>query len=223
MLKFDFEFDIDYKDIKDALESRLKAATAYTAGATAQKAKDLAAQRLKSGLKLWNQGFSIDRIDDGFWVITIKGKLANMMEDGIKVDEIRKMVLGGNRAAHNRAEGKDYVDIPMAKDVDMVSGQIRGTRINVAQFKNADEVLKSITFSDWKKGGVITKDRILRRVQDVIKSRTPETGKTQYLTIRRISSKGQPFPKNPFEGARVLEDLDNFIETTFEKGLRKFI
>lgn len=216
------EFDLSEEEVLEGVEAKVHMVTAYAAGVVAQKARELASQRLKSGLKLWDKGFSVHRIEPGHWVISITGKLANMMEDGIQVDEIRKMILGGNRAQVNKAEGKNYVDVPFMKDANAMRQLVSSSNLDIKKFKSADELRRSIKFSDMKNGGIREENRLLKRVDNIIKSRKEESPKTQFLTIRRVSPKGKPFPENPFHGARVLDELDRELELAFDRGLRRF-
>jgi hypothetical protein len=222
MLKLEFELD-DLKDISSGLKAGLNAAMASTMERTKAKSMEIAAKRLHGGLKHWSKGFAIDKVADGVWVVSMTGKLANMMEDGFGVGDIKKMLLEGNRAKANAKDGKKYVDVPLALDADAKTGNIGKTKITVQQFKNADELVKNISVSDWKKGGIKQESRITQRVKDVIKSRKAKNSESQYLTIRRVSEKSKGWPTNPFQGAHVFEELDNFLEKAFEQSLESLL
>lgn len=232
MISIDFELNLTEQDLIEGFQSRLDRAMDQTALDTSNEARRIAGDRLSSGKPLWDNGFSMNRISDGYWVISLTGKLANLMEDGIKVDELREMILKGNRATFNKAQGKNYVDVPIGLDADSVSGSIGKTSVNISQFKSADEVIKSVTMSNWKKGGVEEKNKAVSRIKgllkgkktDVLKSRDLGSNKSSFLTIKRVSpNMKKPFPSSPFKGARVLDSLDNFIEKSFTEALGRFL
>lgn len=219
MLKLEFDLSDIASELHEGLKAGLNASIAATADKVKTRGLQIANQKLKSGLKFWSKGFAVDKVGDGMWVISMSGKLANMMEDGFNTGDIKKMLLEGNRARHNSAHGKKYVDVPFAQDADALTGNIGKTQVSVQQFKNADEMVKAITTSNWSKGGVQTEKRIVQRVKDVIKSRETQTSSPQYLTIRRVSEKSKGWPTNPFKGAKVFEQLDHYLEQAFEESL----
>lgn len=209
-INFKLELDLDQKELQEAFQPRLNAIGDAMVTQLAQRGKELASQRLKSGLKLWERGFKVDKIEDGFFVVSMTGKLATMMEDGIKVGEISKMIMSGNRAKANKT---GYVDVPIGRDADSL-GNISGRKINVSAFKDADSLRQSVSFSDYKKGGIRKEDRIIQRVEDVIKSTEPLTGKSSFMTIRRVTE-DSVWPSSPFTGAKIFEDLEAEVESIF--------
>lgn len=226
MIKFKFNTsDFNTADIVDGFRSRFKTAVATLMADVGTEADKLASAKLRSGLKRWREGFKINKVTDDFYIISVSGKLANWMEEGIQTGEISKSIMEGNRAEHNRSEGKNYVDVPIARDAD-AAGNVtlgkKGPTVNVRAFRSADDMMKSITVSDWKRGGVRKEQRVVNRVKDIIKSTKPDTGETSYLTIRRVTEKSK-WPKTPFQGAKVLESLDSYIESNFEKILERVL
>lgn len=222
-IKFKTNFDINFSDLTDGLDAKLKAAAATTARVTGEKAQNLAGQKLRAGLKWWEKGFNIEKAGDGTWVLSISGKMANMMEDGFGPGAVSDMILNGNRAKVNAAEGKDYVDVPIHKEVNVQTGEIQGTKVRVQQFTNIQELQKQFTFSDFKKGGVKQEQRLVKRVDDIIQSRKKDDASAQFLTIRRLSKNSKPWPQHPFPGAKVLDALDHEIETAFGTALQKLL
>ncbi len=225
-LKLQFS-DVQFGDVVDGLKSRFKAAVSATMEDAQQQALEIAAQKLKGGLAKWNQGFRFHKVSDEFYVISIDGKLANWMEDGIEPGEVSRSIMQGNRAEANKGEGKNYVDVPIAKDADAMGnislGKKGGPKVNVKAFANADQMMKHITTSDWKKGGTKKKQVMASRVKDIIKNVEPTGGgKASYLTIRRVTENSQ-WPKSPFQGAKVLDDLGTHIEQNFVKILERFL
>jgi hypothetical protein len=225
MIKLEVELDFTEDEILDGIRNNFNAAVSNTVKLAEARAHQLASQKLRSGLKFWEKGFAIDKITDGTWVITMTGKLANMMEEGFGRGEIKDMILNGNRARYNKGQGKDYVDVPIHLDADSMTGQIGKTKVTVQKFKDADEVIKSVTLSDWAKGGVKKEKRITQRVEDVIKSRKVKDSETasQYMVIRRVSEKSQGWPVSPFRGAKVFEALDLYLERAFEESLNQLL
>lgn len=222
-LKFD---DVKFDDVVDGLRDRFKAAVNATMEDAQAEAQAMASRRLRVGLKKWTDGFRFHKVSDEFYVISIEGKLANWMEDGIEPGEVSKAIMAGNRAEHNQGEGKNYVDVPIAKDADEMGnislGKKGGPKVNVKAFANADQLMKYMNSSDWKKGGVKKKQVMASRVKDIIKNTEPTTGKTSYVTIRRVTPESQ-WPKSPFQGAHVLDDLGFHIEQNFGKILERFL
>jgi hypothetical protein len=225
MFKFEFDLDLDEKELTDGIRENFNSAVAKTVQKVQSQAHLLASQRLKSGLRFWEKGFAIDKIEDGTWMITMTGKLANMMEEGFDKGDIKKMILQGNRAKYNKTEGKRYVDVPLPLNADDMTGNIGKTKVNVQQFKDADAVIQSVKISDWAKGGVKKERRIVQRVEDVIKSRKPKDSesKSQYMMIRRVSENSKGWPVSPFKGANVFEALDLYLERAFEESLNSLL
>lgn len=217
--------DIDTSELLEGVRTRFKTATNALMADVNQEAQRFAASKLKVGLKKWQQGFKMHKVTDDFYIIAIDGQLANWMEQGIKTGEISKSIMQGNRATHNKSEGKEYVDVPITKDAD-ATGNItlgkKGPAVNVKSFANADQLMKSINVSDWKRGGVKQKQIVQSRVKDIIKNTSPKSGKSSFLTIRRVT-KDSVWPKNPFEGAKVLEHLDKYIDANFDKIMERFL
>lgn len=219
-MKVKFELDLDADELSQTIKSDLNKATALTMGAATQEARRLAGSRLEKGLDHWNRGFKSHRISDDLYVITMEGKLASWMEDGIKAGEVSQSIMSGNRARKNQAEKKNYVDVPFFKDADQ-AGNVKGTNLNIRAFADADSMMRSVKFSDHKKKTVREEKRVISRIEDVIKSVDPsKKANTQYLTIRRVTD-GSQWPKTPFEGAKVFEDIDSFIDRKFDEFLDK--
>ena len=222
-LKFD---DVKFDDVVDGLRERFKAAVNATMEDAQNEAQAMASQRLKVGLRKWTEGFRFHKVSDEFYVVSIEGKLAMWMDDGIQPGEVSKAIMAGNRAEANQGEGKNYVDVPIAKDADEMGnislGKRGGPKVNVRAFASADEMMKHINVSDWKKGGIKKKQVIASRVKDIVKNVEKETGKASYLTIRRVTPSSQ-WPKSPFRGAKVLDDLGYHIETNIGKIVERFM
>lgn len=222
-LKFD---DVKFDDIVDGLRDRFKTAVNATMEDAQQEAQAMAARRLKVGLKKWTDGFRFHKVSDEFYVISIEGQMASWMEEGIQPGEVSRAIMQGNRAEANQGEGKNYVDVPIAKDADEMGnislGKRGGPKVNVKAFANADALMKNINSSDWKKGGVKQKQVVASRVKDIIKNTSPKTGTTSYMTIRRVTPSSQ-WPKSAFKGAHVLDDLGYHIEQNFGKILERFL
>lgn len=225
MIKFEFDLDLDDKELADGLKSNFDKVVAQTVAKVSARGHQLASQRLKHGLQFWEKGFAVDKVTEGTWLISMTGKLANMMEEGFGRGEIKDMILKGNRAKFNKSQGKNYVDVPIGLDADAMTGQIGKTKVSVQQFKDADAVVKNIQVSDWAKGGVKKEQRITQRVQDVIKSRKPKDSAqaSSFMIIRRVSENSKGWPTSPFEGAKVFDALDLYLEQAFEESLDSLI
>lgn len=222
-LKFD---DVKFDDVVQGLQDRFKAAVNATMEDAQNEAQAMASRRLKVGLKKWTDGFRFHKVSDEFYVISIEGQLAMWMEDGIQPGEVSRSIMAGNRAEANQGEGKAYVDVPIAKNADEMGnislGKKGGPKVNVAAFKDADAMMKHINSSDWKKGGIKKKQVLASRVKDIVKNVESKSGKASYMTIRRVTSNSQ-WPKSPFKGAKVLDDLGLHIEQNFGKILERFL
>ena len=222
-MQIKIDLDIDSNELLEGIKAELNKATSVVFGEAVQKAKEMAGTRLgKSGLDHWTKGFRAHQVNDDMYVIEMEGKLASWMEDGIKVGEISQAVMSGNRAIHNRAEGKNYVDVPFMKDAD-AGGNIKGTNVNVRAFADADSMIKSVKMSDYKSKSIREEKRMVSRIKDIIKSTQPEApSSTQFLTIRRVTP-DSVWPKTPFEGAKVFEDLGDWIDQRFNEVLEKVL
>ena len=225
-MKLKLSFDqVDFNDVVEGIQERFKAGVSAVMSDASSYAQMQASKKLKTGLSKWLNGFKINKVSDEFYIISIDGQLANWMEDGIAAGEVSKSIMSGNRADVNRSEGKNYVDVPIAKDADSM-GQIslgkKGPSVSVAAFKDADAMMKSITTSDWKKGGTKKKQVMANRVKDIIKNVEPQSKKTSYLTIRRVTDDSM-WPKSPFQGAKVLDDLGLHISNNFDTILERFL
>lgn len=222
-LKFD---DVKFDDVVQGLQDRFKAGVSAMMEEVQQEAQSLASSRLRVGLRKWMQGFRFHKVSDEFYVVSIDGMLANWMEEGIETGEVSRSIMAGNRAEANQSEGKNYVDVPIAKDADEMGNISLGKRgspkVNVRAFANADQLMKYMNSSDWKKGGVKKKQVMASRVKDIIKNVEPISGTMSYLTIRRVTPESQ-WPSSPFKGAHVLDDLGMHIEQNFSKILERFL
>lgn len=220
-------------DLVSELKPKLEAAGAATANVVFQRGLELAKQAFgSSGFKNWSKGYKFAKVEDGLYIISIEGKLANMMEDGIETGEISKLIMGGNRAQHNKAEGKNYVDVPIHKDADSAGNiSIQGQKFQVQGFKNADEMMKqfskpenkNIKFSRGKE--VQQEQRIVARakkIEGLIKSQNPKDSSTAYMTIRRVGE-NSVWPESPYSGGKVLDRLDLEVEKIFSMMIEAFL
>lgn len=229
-MKVKFDIDINEKELIDGLKAEVNTALSLTIAEAAQHGRNLANSRFKgSGKSKWLEGFKTHKVNNDLYVISIEGKIPNWMEDGIRTGEISEAIKQGNRAFHNKSEGKDYVDVPMFKDAD-ATGNIRGTKdpVSIRAFADADQMLqhlqpKKVKISDYKNRTIKEERRITSRVQDIIKSVDPDRNKSvQYLTIRRLG-KNSVWPKTPYPGAKILEDLGQYIDQNFENILKRVV
>lgn len=214
-------FDVDLgnleQDLLRGIQSRFQSAFDSAAGMADSDAKEAAAGKLRGGLAKWNEGYSFRKVSDTTYVMAISGELADMMEDGIDVGQISKMIMAGNRAKHNASEGKDYVDVPINLD-----------HMAVNFHKDADAMMssfkrKEVTLSDFKKGGVKKEDRFVARLKDsVIASKKEMGGDTSFLTIRRVTAKSV-WPAKKFEGAKAFEAAAKKFADNFSRLLESSI
>lgn len=221
MIKFDFKLDLTENELGDLLRTRMHSALNVLMAEVASKGKALAAEKLKEGLEHWQRGFNVHKVDEDFFIVSVDGKLANWMEDGIKTGEVSKAIMSGNRAQINKGQGKDYVDVPFEKGVD-ANGNIGKTGVNIRAFANAEQLSKAVSFSDYKKRGIRQEQRVMSRVQEIIKSVEPKSSETKFLTIRRVTD-DSVWPSSPFKGAKVLEDLSTFINENFDIIMARLI
>ena len=229
-MKLEFDLDLEVKDLTSALESSIKAATAAVSQQAFNKGKELASSKLRQGLTKWNKAYSF-KVSQDFYVIALEGKVANWIEDGARTGEISEAIMSGNRANFNKSldPPKEYVDVPMFRSV--AGGAIQGTPVRVEMFRDAAALSRAITFSDWKKRSVKTRERTIRRVKypeeesrkmdSIIRSTAP-SGKTSYLSIRRVTE-DSVWPSTPTKGARVFRDLEDYIDQNFGKILERII
>jgi hypothetical protein len=222
MLKFKTDTRKLTQDLDTYLTGVTKQAVGEVAFNSSTKALGFAKGKLKNGLKHWMKGFEIKQIGNGEWVLVLTGKLAVMMEDGFGTDDIRKMILSGNRAKVNKSKGKNYVDVPMEQNVSE-TGDIGKSGVNISMFKDADDVLKSIEKSDWKKGGTFKQKQYTNRVQDIIRNKAQKDSKAKFVKIVRISENGKPVPSKPYKGLQAFKMIEDELEDMFEQGLKKVL
>lgn len=230
MIKFKLDLDLDEKALTEGLRSEVNTALSIAVGEATQHGRSLAEKRFKgSGKTKWMDGFKTHKVSDDLYVISIEGKIANWMEEGIGTGEISQAVMSGNRAKHNKAQGQRYVDVPMFKDAD-AAGTVSGTQgpINVRLFADADQMLEHLQprktkISDYKNQKVREERRVTSRIKDIIKSVNPDQSKSvQYLTIRRMTDQSV-WPKTPFSGVKIVDDLGIYLDQNFEKILQRVI
>lgn len=219
MIKVDFELNLTAEELTQALDKRLKSVTADTSRKLARSARNEASNTLKSGSKFWKDGFSVDKVSDGVWILSLSGKMATMMEDGFGVGEIKRLLLGGNRAKYNKMQGKNYVDVP----IKMSGAEVKKAGVKLQEFRDADSIIKHFSVSDYKNGGIKKESKITQRVKDIIKMRDSEESKSSFVTIKRVSENSKGWPSKPYKGAKVFESLDSHIEKAFEESLAKLI
>lgn len=217
MIKIKGKLNFSDKDLEKYVRDGFNSAVEKTVAKTANRIQEQAGSRLKGGMKKWEKGFSIDQLSNDTFVLTLSGKLASMMEDGIGVGEISKMIMEGNRANYNRAEGKNYVDVPIPKP------EISSVQV----FRDADSLMshfskKKVKFSDIKNKGVRQEDRQLRRVKDLIESKKTMDSDSQFLVIKRVTE-NSIWPARPFAGAKAFESGSTQIASDFEDILRKVL
>ena len=227
------KLDLKVDDIVADLEPKVKAAGAATANALYMKGLEYARQSFgASGFKNWSKGYKFAKIEDGLYVISVEGKLANMMEDGIQTGEISRMIMQGNRAQHNKAEGKNYVDVPIHKDADSAGNiSVQGQKFQVQGFKNADEMMKQFSKPENKnvkfsRGKSVEQEQRMvsraKKIQDLIKSQDKASGSTAYMTIRRVGE-NSVWPSSPYPGGKVLDKLDLEVERIFASMIDTFL
>ena len=231
MLKFKLDTRGLAREIKDALKPVVKAAGAKTASKAAQKAKEIASSKLNTSLDMWEKGFALSDLGNGNYALTMNCKLANMIEDGIPVGAISKLIMEGNRARINKAEGKNYVDVPLKQKEDSPAVKV---------FRSADDLIKDVgkkdvRFSNPAKKNTKVEERFIRRfkqdakavterggIPGLMESRKAPGGKPMYLLIRRVNDK-TVWPENPFPGARSFKEVSDKIEQYFEDALRSLL
>lgn len=227
------KLDLKVDDLVSELEPKVKAAGAATASAVFQRGLEFARQAFgSSGFKNWSKGYKFAKVEDGLYIISIEGKLANMMEDGIETGEISKLIMGGNRAQHNKAEGKNYVDVPIHKDADSAGNiSVQGQKFQVQGFKNADEMMKQFSKPENKnvkfsRGKSVEQEQRMvsraKKIQDLIKSQDKASGSTAYMTIRRVGE-NSVWPSSPYPGGKVLDKLDLEVERIFASMIDTFL
>ncbi len=220
-------------DLISEIKPKLDAAGAATASAVFQRGLEFARQAFgTSGFKNWSKGYKFAKVEDGLYIISVEGKLANMMEDGIETGEISKMIMDGNRAQHNKAEGKNYVDVPIHKDADSAGNiSIQGQKFQVQGFKNADEMMKQFSKPENKnvkfsRGKAVEQEQRMvaraKKIEGLIKSQNPKDGSTAYMTIRRVGE-NSVWPASPYPGGKVLDKLDLEVERIFATMIEAFL
>ena len=219
--------DLTAKELEEAITPNLNMVAGVASVEVGNKMQELAAASLKSGLEHWQKGFKVDKVSDDLYILSLEGKLANMMEDGFSGKEFVNMIMNGNRAKTNKAAGKPYVDVPMPmfQGGGIVEDKYDGTgSVHINQFRSGADVIKSVTTSDWKKGGTKNVNKLQQRVKDIIRNRESQQkdAKLSFVTIRRVTANSE---WKSWRGAHVftMAELDSYTDTAFQVALEKLI
>lgn len=223
VIKLSGDFDLNMQDIQNDLKNRLKMTLSTFRPVLESKGRELAAKKLSTGLKHWDRGFSVNLVDENTCVCVLSGKLANWMESGMQVGDISKAVLANAKKVSK--SGAKYADIPFIKEADSAgfihskknvgtsaNPEYQSYKVHVSAFKDADSLSQAFSKAPRK---------TTQRVQNIIKS--TKGGKSNYLTIRRVSSAGKPWPSSPTKKAEVFEDLARFIDDNISDILERFM
>lgn len=204
-----------------------------TASALYDRGRQLASQSYgRSGFAKWNAGYKFTKVDEGMFIISVEGKLANMMEDGIKTGEISKMIMEGPRAQYNKGQGKEYVDVPIGKDADSAGSiSIQGQKLQVQSFKSADDLMAAFSKPEKKnvkfsaRPGVREEERVVQRakaVEGLIKSQKPGSTQTSYMVLKRVTA-DSVWPSSPYAGQDILGKLDLEVQKTFDTIVERLL
>ena len=212
MLKISFDLDVDIDSIREELQKQLDSANKRMIQETYQKGIELASSKLKRGSKMWLQGFSLSKDE---YVLTLSGMPAKWIEDGAEVGEMSKYILNHGKTAKTGKNGSTYKDIPLT-DLKASKDSVQHIKYNksdkkithtvdIKRFKSADDFASAYSSTGKAK-----------RVQDIIQN-VDTGGKAAYVTIKRISSKGKPWPRTPMKKADIFGDLEKFVVQNFDR------
>ena len=206
-------------DLLEGLKAKTTQALAGTIAEINLKAHKQAESKLDKGLKHWKDGFRIHPINDTTYLVSISGQLAMWMEDGIKRGDVSESIKSGNRARINKAQGKDYVDVPITRSAD--SFEAAKATVRASAIRSADDTV--VKFSDFKNKTIKEARRDLTRVKDIIKSVDPQgKSQTKYMTIRRLGP-DSVWPEHGFQGVKILDMIEKTVEKIFENNLRRIL
>lgn len=234
-MKLEFDDKALADDLGMELDRAMSQAKARTAHESYRHGYAHAHKELgSSGFTLWSKGYKIDTIGDEGYLVTISGKLAEGIDRGWQPGEISRMIMNGNRAAFNKGEGKNYVDVPISKDADskgMFNIPEVG-KVKITHFRDASDVMAQ--FSD-RKGGITKAKRkterakveglskeATKRVENLIKSTDPIKNKSKFLMIKRVTDSSQ-WPKTHKKGPEALNTVGKYFEQNFERILLEVI
>lgn len=232
-MKIKAKLELSADQLVSGFKEKLALIGSATASALYDRGRQLASQSFgRSGFAKWNAGYKFNKIDDGIYVISVEGKLANMMEDGIKTGEISKMIMEGPRAQYNKGQKKNYVDVPIGKDADSNGSiSIQGQKLQVQSFKSADDLMAAFSKPEKKqvkfsaRPGVREEERIVQRakaVEGLIRSQKPNSTQTSYMVLRRVTE-NSTWPSSPYEGQDILGKLDLEVQKTFDTIVERLI
>lgn len=232
-MKIKAKLELSAEQLVSGFKEKLALIGSATASALYDRGRQLASQSFgRSGFAKWNQGYKFSKIDDGIYVISVEGKLANMMEDGIKTGEISKMIMEGPRAQFNKAQNKNYVDVPIGKDADSNGTiSIQGQKLQVQAFKSSDDLMAAFSKPEKKqvkfsaRPGVREEERIVQRakaVEGLIRSQKPNSNQTSYMVLKRVTDEST-WPSSPYQGQDILGKLDLEVQKTFDTIVERLI
>ena len=221
----DFISDLE-KEITDAAEQ----AVSDTIGKLESKMREKAGRNLSSGsFDRWDKGFSVDEVANNTYVITLEGSIANIIDKGWKAGEISDNIMKGPRATYNKAQGKDYVDVPIGVekpaflDADGLMSQFKKQSY---RFSNSGQPGKPATRVESRETRRLNKkaqNQVEDRLKNIIESRKSLATPSKYLVIKRVNNNTQ-WPKSPIPGAGTFEDNPvNDIGSYFEEFLEKIL
>jgi hypothetical protein len=197
-------FDLDPAFFDRAIKAKAERALDNVASMAFQHGHELANQKLGSSLKLWEDGYKAHKVSSDLWVISMTGELSNMFEQGFQQGKIRDMLLKGPVAS-----AKGYVDVPMS---DKTSKNV--SKVSIQASTSLDQIVKNMSGKER---------RSFKTIQKQLKVQRENKSKSSYVTFRRVSANTptSTWPSNPFDGAKVFDDLEIFVKEKFPEELAR--
>lgn len=218
-----FEIDVDLEDLESEIREGFAEAIQKTYAEAFAELERIAQKETNTSYSAWRKGLKIHDVGGGVMVISIEGKLARAIEDGMEPGVISDMLRSGPRAAYNRSQGQDYIDVPLPASKSQISEVMFHTDSDslMAAFSKKPSQTKTYKFSDTPTS-VREEERVVKRIKQVVEAHDPKTSKTSYISFKRLSLDGaDAWPKQPVEGKKILDKLADQIESIFTEQLEK--
>lgn len=150
---FKFEIDVDQitahlKDAKDEAQAMLTEAVKAASAMTYAKAQELAGQRLKSRLKMYQEALSYREVSAGLWVVELDEK-ALWIEDGKNAGSMVDDLLRKNPKINKK--GERYKVIPFDQGDSARATSTTGETANIVKLLKSELKARGVPFKGIEK------------------------------------------------------------------------
>lgn len=223
MYKLDISIDQLGKELISEIKDKAQRAFTKTAIKASFHAQSLAASKLDDSREIWKRGFKVIYKTNGEFVMQMDGELANLIEEGYNPGAFNKMIMNGQRAKHNKAQGKNYVDVPISSKKMPSSVTARSGDDLLKEF-----TVKKYTISDFQNKKIREDEpRLTRAIKtfengkksQILESKKFKSGSSSFIKFVRVTDTST-FPKKGFTGAQIFREVERMLDSFYETALR---